>query len=90
MPSSPKYDFITCLGDPVSIRNWYLTGLPKDNFSTENGILVNKARRWPLMIDPQGQANKWLKTMEKSNNLMVVRLNQTDFLRKLEFAIPAG
>ena len=26
---------------------------------------------WPLMIDPQSQANKWVKKMEKSNNLQV-------------------
>lgn len=42
------------------------------------------------MIDPQGQANKWIKTMEKNNELMVVRQNQKDFLRKLEIAIPQG
>ena len=35
------------------------TGLPVDAFSIDNGIIVNNTRRWPLMIDPQGQANKW-------------------------------
>ena len=34
------------------------TGLPDDNHSTENGIVMSYARRWPLMIDPQGQANR--------------------------------
>ena len=59
------------LGDPVRIRAWLIAGLPNDSFSIENGIVVASARRWPLMIDPQGQANKWVKALEKNNNLQV-------------------
>lgn len=42
------------MGEPVVIREWNIAGLPVDNFSTENGIIVTKCKRWPLMIDPQG------------------------------------
>lgn len=42
------------------------------------------------MIDPQGQANKWIKNMEKSNNLAIIRLNQPDYVRILENAIQFG
>lgn len=48
------------LGDPVLVRQWNIDGLPTDGFSVDNGIIVFNARRWPLMIDPQGQANKVL------------------------------
>ena len=37
------------------VRNWIIAGLPTDIVSVENGIIVSKARRWPLMINPQGQ-----------------------------------
>ena len=40
------------------MRQWNIDGLPTDGFSVDNGIIVFNARRWPLMIDPQGQANK--------------------------------
>jgi len=40
--------------------------------SIENAIVVANARRWPLMIDPQGQANKWIKNLERSSNLQVL------------------
>ena len=46
-----------------------LAGLPADGFSIDNAIIAAKSRRWPLMIDPQGQANKWIKNMEKANKL---------------------
>ena len=40
------------LGDDVIIRIWSVAGLPNDNLSVENGIILFKSRRWPLMIDP--------------------------------------
>jgi dynein heavy chain, axonemal len=59
IPASAKFSLSKTLGDPVQIREWQNQGLPTDTVSVNNGILVNKCRRWPLMIDPQQQANKW-------------------------------
>lgn len=42
---------LTCGGRQV--RQWNIQGLPKDDFSTDNGIAVDQGRRWPLCIDPQ-------------------------------------
>lgn len=78
------------LGDPVLIRSWNISGLPSDLFSVDNAIVVVKSRRWPLMIDPQGQANKWIKSMEKAANVHVIRLSQSDYMRILENAIQFG
>ena len=41
------------LGNDVTIRQWAVAGLPSDNLSIENGIIMFGSRRWPLMIDPQ-------------------------------------
>jgi dynein heavy chain len=78
------------LGDPVQIRSWHIAGLPVDSFSVDNAIIVTNARRWPLMIDPQGQANKWVKKMEKSNNLQVIKLTDPNYGRTLENSIQFG
>lgn len=40
------------LGNDVEIRRWGVAGLPSDNLSVENGIIMFGSRRWPLMIDP--------------------------------------
>ncbi|CAK9814603.1 Dynein axonemal heavy chain 7 [Anthophora plagiata] len=84
------YQLTQILGDPVLIRSWNIFGLPSDLFSIDNGIIVTNSRRWPLMIDPQGQANKWVKNMEKENNINVIRLVQSDYMRVLENAIQFG
>ena len=42
------------------------------------------------MIDPQGQAIKWVKNMELSQNLKVIDLQQNDYMRTLEYAIKNG
>jgi hypothetical protein len=47
-------------------------------------------RRWPLCIDPQGLANKWIKAMEKDAGLLVIKLTDANFLRTLENAIQFG
>ncbi|KAG6798201.1 Dynein heavy chain 7, axonemal [Apis mellifera caucasica] len=84
------YELAPILGDSVMIRSWIIFGLPTDLFSIDNAIIVTNSRRWPLMIDPQGQANKWVKNMEKDNNIHVIRLTQEDYMRVLENAIQFG
>ena len=56
IPCSVNFSLSLNLGEPVAIRAWNIAGLPVDAFSVENGIILSKSRRWPLMIDPQGKA----------------------------------
>ena len=87
---SPVFSLSETLGDPVSIRNWRIFGLPADAYSTDNAIILNSSRRWPLMIAPQGQANKWVKNMEKENGIHVLKMSNPNYLRTLETAIQFG
>ena len=98
IPGSEKFNLPNILGNPVTIRQWNIWGLPSDNFSTENAIMIFKSRRWPLIIDPQGQANKWIKKMENAQAgggsqqaaLKVIKLTDGKFLQVLENAIQFG
>ncbi|CAK6963682.1 dynein axonemal heavy chain 7 [Scomber scombrus] len=90
IPCSPNMSLSNSLGEPVKIRAWTIAGLPSDSFSIDNGIMISNARRWPLMIDPQGQANKWVKNMEKANSLHIIKLSDGDFVRTLENCIQFG
>ncbi|XP_031567893.1 dynein heavy chain 3, axonemal-like [Actinia tenebrosa] len=90
IPCSTSFSLNGTLGDPVKIRAWNIAGLPVDSFSVDNGIVVDNARRWPLMIDPQGQANKWVKNMEKDSKLSVIKLSDANYVRTLENSITFG
>ena len=81
------------LGNDVQIRTWAVAGLPSDNLSVENGIIMFGSRRWPLMIDPQTQANKFIKKlggMQEDTQLEVLKLSETNLIRSLELAIQFG
>ena len=85
-----EFSLLKALAVPVIVRGCQIDGLPADDFSCENGLLTTMGRRWPLMIDPQGQANKWIKNMEKENSLQVVKQGDKNIMRTLENCIQFG
>ena len=87
---SKQFSLMNTLGDPVKIREWQLCGLPIDMFSVDNALIAKNAYRWPLMIDPQGQANKWIKNLEKINKIQFIKLNDKFLSRVLENCLQFG
>ena len=57
------------LVDAATIGDWNLEGLPSDELSVENGIMVTRSQKWPLMIDPQSQGLGWIKSREAKNSI---------------------
>ncbi|CAH8871669.1 unnamed protein product [Trichobilharzia szidati] len=90
IPVSDNPTLFSVLGDAFEVRQWNTQGLPRDQVSTDNAILVTRSRRWPLMIDPQEQANRWIRVMEAENNLKVIKLTDSNLLRILENCIRVG
>lgn len=77
---------------PVITQSWNINGLPKDDTSTENGLIIEKTRRWPLMIDPQTQANKFIKNLgkDKAEGLEVIKTSDPNLMRTIEKSIQLG
>lgn len=89
---TPHIKMSKVLGDEVTIRIWNVAGLPNDDLSVENGIIMFKSRRWPLMIDPQTQAKKFIKNLgkDRAQPLEAFKPSEPNILRGLELAIQFG
>jgi len=87
---TPGFQFADFLVDPAVVRGWNLQGLPTDSFSTENGVLTTRGRRFPLLIDPQNQGNKWVRKMEASRGLKIFDPNSDKIMTYVERAIEYG
>jgi dynein heavy chain len=90
LPINTKFSLEYTLGDPVTIREWKLQGLPADPFSVDNALIVWHTRRWPLLTDPQEQGGRWIKRMEQPNGLNILNANDPNMLRTVEQSIQMG
>ncbi|KAJ9505503.1 hypothetical protein QJQ45_023787, partial [Haematococcus lacustris] len=90
IPVSPAFSLQSTLASPVEVREWNLQGLPTDAHSVDNALLVTRGSRWPLMVDPQDQSNRWVKAMESKYGLRSLRVTDPSLLRTLENCIRIG
>ncbi|KRX00189.1 P-loop containing nucleoside triphosphate hydrolase [Pseudocohnilembus persalinus] len=88
-----EFSLVQRLGNPVQILEWELQGLPLDQVSKENAIIMKQSDNWPLLIDPQNQAKKWITKMQESikdsKPLMIAKPGQK-LDKKLEICIREG
>ena len=70
--------------------SWEANGLPKDNLAVENAIILSRFNRFPLVIDPSGQATDFLMEKYKSEKIIKTSFLDGGFMKTLASAIRFG
>nr|XP_040125391.1 dynein heavy chain 9, axonemal isoform X7 [Ictidomys tridecemlineatus] len=89
IPVTPTLDPLRMLTDDADVAAWQNEGLPADRMSMENATILVNCERWPLMVDPQLQGIKWIKT-KYGEDLRVTQIGQKGYLQTIERALEAG
>ena len=80
-------DYLSTADDRLS---WQSKSLPADNLTTENAIMLKRFNRYPLIIDPTGQATTFLLNEYKERKITVTSFLDEAFLKVLESALRFG
>jgi len=74
IPYTPGIDPLNVLADQAMMAVWAGEGLPADRVSIENAAIVVSCTRYPLLIDPQLQGQKWIRGKE-GGELVTIQLS---------------
>jgi dynein heavy chain 1 len=90
IPYHTDLEIIGYLSNPSEQMMWRGYGLPSDELAMQNAILLERLNRYPLIIDPSGQATNFV--IQKYSNRKIVQTSFLDsnFLKILASAIRFG
>ena len=80
-----ELSMVECLSKESQRLEWESLGLPADVLSLENGVILEHCVRFPLIIDPSGQAINFIMNKYKDE-----RIQKTSFLDKAFMKTLAG
>ncbi|KAF9922924.1 hypothetical protein FBU30_006961 [Linnemannia zychae] len=80
-------EYLSTADDRLS---WTEHALPADDLCVENAIILERFNRYPLIIDPSGQATTFLLNEYKNRKITVTSFLDDSFLKNLESALRFG
>jgi len=69
---------------------WQSQGLPGDHLSLENGVILDHGTRFPLVIDPSGQAISFLLNKHRDEKIQTTSFLDKAFTKTLAGAVRFG
>ncbi|XP_070211333.1 dynein heavy chain domain-containing protein 1-like isoform X3 [Littorina saxatilis] len=78
LPTRSQYTLQDILSDFDELSEWRMRGLPTDLHAVQNALLMrvschNRRHCWPLLLDPDNQAEMWVKALHASRNIFTAR-----------------
>lgn len=86
----PELNFCEYLSSADDRLRWAAQSLPPDTLCTENAIMLDRYDRYPLIIDPSGQATNFLIKAYSHRKMTVTSFLDDAFLKNLESALRFG
>ncbi|CAI2172645.1 16667_t:CDS:10, partial [Funneliformis geosporum] len=80
-------EYLSTADDRLS---WQEKSLPADDLCTENAIMLKRFNRYPLIIDPSGQATGFLKKEFENRKISITSFLDDSFTKNLESALRFG
>ncbi|KAI7869607.1 dynein heavy chain [Mucor mucedo] len=80
-------EYLSTADDRLS---WQANSLPVDQLCIENAIMLKRFDRYPLIIDPSGQATNFLINEYKDRKITVTSFLDDSFIKNLESALRFG
>jgi dynein heavy chain len=90
VPMHSQIDIISLFVTEATLDLWQLQDLPSDELSRQNGVICTNAPTYPLLIDPQGQAHRWITKRHKTDNLIITSFEHRYFKAHVETALQDG
>ncbi|CAF3748715.1 unnamed protein product [Rotaria sordida] len=69
---------------------WEMNMLPSDDLCRENAVMLKRFTRYPLIIDPSGQALEFLHREYQEKNILQTSFMDGNFRKQLESALRFG
>lgn len=82
--------YVDFLSVPSERLHWIACGLPPDDLSIQNAIILKRFLRYPLVIDPAGQAMSFLSQLMAAKKLTKTSFTDQNFLKILESSLRFG
>ena len=86
----PELAIIEFLSNPSERLIWRSHKLPSDDLCTENAIIMKRYHKYPLIIDPSGQAIEYLTSLMSEKQFILSSFADDAFLKNLEKSIRFG
>ncbi|CAJ0587205.1 unnamed protein product, partial [Mesorhabditis spiculigera] len=82
-----RIEYLSTMDDRMA---WNRNGLPVDDLCSENAIMLHRFNRYPLVIDPSGQAIDFIMKQFEAKKIQKTSFLDTAFRKQLESALRFG